>query len=656
MAAKRRKKRPRRKDCFLGIHFIAEPSGTRGPVASAVTRPMIRSIVEAIEPDYVQCDAKTPDGLALYPTEVGTPMRGLARDLLRLWRDVTAARGIALYVRLPGMVDPEAVRRHRSWARTRADGKRDRRCVSVFSPYTDDLLLPELKELADRYRLDGVCVDGECAAVAPDYTPAVRNAFRKETGVRRLPTRPTQKHWPALADFCRDAFRRHLRRWVDEMHVHAPELEVASGSAFGHGMPEPVTADVDYLTAAVPPNDSVRAARLLGRCLQHQGKPWDLRLSACRRRPDGGCGTAKSADQVKQEAAVALALGGGVAVALPLKRDGTVYAWQIDATAEVADFCRRRQPQCHGGEPVPQIALLFANRAYDAQGPHLMRPGDGQLDAVRGLLDTLLGFQDAVDVTMPHHLAGRFDAYPLIVVPEWTDLEGNLVASLLAYAEGGGNLLVVGPDAARPFADALGVTFKGKARPREQYLAFDGRLAAVHAPSATVQIKGPADPVGRLYEANEAKGNGRPAASVIDYGDGRVAATYLNLGEGFGHAATGVARRFFRSLVRGLFPKPMVTIADDVPIDVSVVHIGGQLVVHLVNTGGPHADPTVETFDRVPRLGPLAVRVRTDRRPERVYLQPGTRHLPFHFKDGAAEIELPRLDIHEVIVLEQADS
>jgi hypothetical protein len=601
-------------------------------------------------------DAKDPDGRALYPTEVGTAVPRLARDPLRIWRDVTAARGVALYVRFPGIADPEAVRRHTSWARIRPDGKRDRRRVSIFGPYLDGLLLPQLEELAERYNLDGICVDGEVTALEPDYAAEVRRAFRKETGVRRLPTKPTQKHWPAFAAFCREAFRGHLRRWVDEIHVRAPDIEVAGGGAFTHLMPEAVTADVDYLTAAVPTVDSVNGIRLIGRCLQHQDKPWDLRLAGCRRRSDQVCASTKSAEQLKQEAAVALALGGGIAVAFLQKRDGSVYDWQTDLMVEVADFCRRRRPHCHRADPVPQVALLYSGRGYYARGPNLMRPEEGQLAPVRGLLRTLLGLHYAVEVTMPHHLAGRFDAYPLIIVPEWPDLEPDLVASLLGYVEAGGNLLVIGPEAARPFAAALGVAVKGKVAPKGQYLAFEGHLAALETVSAGVTIKGGARPVGRLYDDNEAKGEGRPAASIIEYGQGRIAATYLNLGERFAHAATAVARRFLAALIRDLFPKPMVEVADEVPLDVSVARVGGQLVVHLVNTGGPHADPTVETFDRVPPLGPLTVRVRTGRRPERVYLQPGTRHLAFHFKEGAAEIELPRLGIHEAIVLEQAGS
>ncbi len=652
MSAKRRRKRPRREQSFLGIHFDLDAEQGSGRLGRCVTRPMVRAIIKTVRPDYIQCDAKGADGLSRYPTEVGVRAPGLVRDPLRIWRDVTAARGVALYARYSGVLDPQAVKRHRAWARVGPDGKADRRAVSVFGPYVDELLLPQLKELAERYGLDGAWMDGECLALEPDYARAVVRAFRKATGLRRAPTRFTHKHWAAFAEFCRDGFRRYLRHYVDEMHVTAPEFQVGSSGAFSHLMPEPVTADVDFLTAEVPPADSVNAARLAGRALAGQGKPWDLRLASSRRRPGQACASTKTAGQLKQEAAVVVALGGGVSVQFPQKRDGSIYAWQMDLMTEVARFCRQRRPFCHRAEPVPQVALLYSGAAYYRSGPGLMRPSAGQLEPVRGVLQALLGLHYAVEVTMDDHLAGRMDAYPLIVVPEWSWLETDLRDALLAYVSGGGGLLVVGPAAAGPFADALGVTVTGEEKVRQQWLAFDGGLAAMETVSAPVRLKGSPRAVGRLHEENDATGKGRPAASIIPYGEGRIAATYLNLGERFLHASTSVAWRFLDALVRELFPRPIVEIRDEAPVDVAVNRVGGQLAVNLVNTGGPHADANVDVFERVPPLGPLKVRIRTGRRPERVFLQPDNRHVAFRFRDGAVEFELPRLDIHEVVMFE----
>ena len=655
MGAKRRRKRLKRSDSFLGIHFDFHAGNDCKHVGRNVTRPMVRSIIERVQPDYIQCDCKGHPGLSSYPTKVGYPAPGFVRDPLRIWRDVTAARGVALYLHYSGVQDHEAVRRHRMGARVGPDGKRDKHNTSVFGPYVDELLLPQLKELADAYDVDGVWVDGECWSLESDYGRQVLAAWRQQTGLKRVPRKITDKHWLEFAEFCREGFRRYLRHYVDEMHAHRPDFQVASNWAFSSFMPEPVSADVDFISGDYSPHDSVNSARLEGRCMARQGKPWDLMAWSFRWKQGERCPTTKSVAQLQQEAAIVLALGGGFQAYFQQKRDGSIYDWQMDVMAEVAKFCRERQPYCHRAQAVPQVALLYSGAAYYRMGPDLLRPWSGQLEPMKGILRCLLDLHQSVEITMEHHLCGRMDEYPIIIVPEWEYLEPGFQKALLAYVEGGGNLLLIGPHAAAQFADALGVTFKGRAEVRDQWLEYKGALAGMKTLSRHARLKDTARGVGGLYAENDFKGTPFPAASVADCGKGRIAATYLNLGERYNQAATSVARSLLAALVRELFPSPIVQIQGAEPVDVTVNRVKGALAVNLVNTAGPHADERVHVFDRVPPAGPLEVSIRTGVRPERVILQPGTRHVPFRFSDGTVHLVLKQLDIHVVILMDLPD-
>ncbi|HUU92542.1 MAG TPA: hypothetical protein VM238_15190 [Phycisphaerae bacterium] len=656
MGSRRRRRRLKRSESFLGIHFDFHAGPDCKRVGKNVTREMVRSIIKRVQPDYIQCDCKGHPGFSSYPTKVGHPVPGFVRDPLRIWRDVTAARGVALYMHYSGVQDHEAVRHHRSWARVGPNRRCDKKNTSVFGPYVDDLLLPQLKELADKYDVDGAWVDGECWSLEPDYGPQVLEAFHRAAHTRAVPRKTTDKRWLAFARFCREGFREYLRHYVDEMHAHDPRFQVASNWAFSSFMPEPVSADVDFLSGDFSPNDSVNSARLEARCLAGQGVPWDLMAWSFRWKPGETCHSTKSVAQLQQEAAVVLTLGGGFQVYFKQKRDGSIYDWQMDVMAEVARFCRERQPFSHRAEPVPQVALLYSGAAYYRMGPDLFRPWSGQLDAMKGILTCLLGLHYSVEITMEHHLAGRMDSYPIIIVPEWEYLEKEFKEELLAYVERGGNLLLIGPGAAAMFAKPLGAVFRRRAETSDQWLEFGGNLAAMKTVSRRASLRDGVQTVGRLFAENNVAGPSRPAASIAEYGEGRIAATYLNLGERFNHASTSVARDFLAALVRELFPAPIVCLEGSDAVDVTVTRIDGQLVVNLVNTAGPHADPTVAVFDRVPRTGPLDVRIRTAKRPERVILQPGTRHLPFRFADGAVQLTLPELDIHEIIVIEDASA
>ena len=116
-------------------------------------------------------------------------------DPLRLWRQVTAERGVALYMHYSGVWDSEAIRRHPDWGVVNADGKTNDKATSRFGPYADKLLIPQLRELAGDYGVDGVWVDGDCWASVPDYSEAALKAFRQATGIAG---RAAQTWRPAL--------------------------------------------------------------------------------------------------------------------------------------------------------------------------------------------------------------------------------------------------------------------------------------------------------------------------------------------------------------------------------------------------------------------------------------------------------------------------
>ncbi|HQM69388.1 MAG TPA: hypothetical protein PK521_08780 [Bacteroidales bacterium] len=146
---------------------------------------MVQTIIDRVQPDYIQTDCKGHTGYTSYPTKVGNPAPGFVGDPLRIWREVTARNGVALYMHYSGVWDTRAIELHPEWAALHADGTRDKEKTSVFGTYVDQLLVPQLKELAGDYDVDGVWVDGECwicpctSALASSFgtDPAGRSSF-----------------------------------------------------------------------------------------------------------------------------------------------------------------------------------------------------------------------------------------------------------------------------------------------------------------------------------------------------------------------------------------------------------------------------------------------------------------------------------------------
>lgn len=167
-----------RKDAFFGLHFDFHAGADCKDVGARVSDRMVEAIIDAAKPDYLQCDCKGHPGIASYPTQVGYPAPGFVRDPLKIWRRVTAKHGVGLFMHFSGVFDTAAIAHHPDWARINEKGERDPNNTSVFGPYVDKLLIPQLKELRERYGVDGVWLDGECWATCQDYSPHVLEVFK----------------------------------------------------------------------------------------------------------------------------------------------------------------------------------------------------------------------------------------------------------------------------------------------------------------------------------------------------------------------------------------------------------------------------------------------------------------------------------------------
>ena len=76
----------------------------------------------------------------------------------------------------------------------------------------------------------------------------------------------------------------------------------------------------------------------------------------------------------------------------------------------------------------------------------------------------------------------------------------------------------------------------------------------------------------------------------------------------------------------------------------------GKLLVHLINTAGPHQ--TQPILDTIPPVGPLTVTLRLDRKPAAVTLEPGARPLAFDYQDGQLRLTVPQVAIHDIVAVQ----
>lgn len=174
-----------------------------------------------------------------------------------------------------------------------------------------------------------------------------------------------------------------------------------------------------------------------------------------------------------------------------------------------------------------------------------------------------------------------------------------------------------------------------------------GSLSTFSTRWHAVKLGGGARPFGELRLAKP-DAAAQPAASITAYGRDRIAAIYFTAGQVYAKDRPAALRAFIHALTRELFPQPMVEVAG-AEVDVTVARNHGQLLVHLVNTSGPHATESI--IANLAPVGPLSVSIRHPRQPASVTLDPTGRPLKFTYRDGKVDLLVPAVAVHEIIVV-----
>jgi len=598
-----------REESFVGIHFDFHAGEADQNIGSNTTPEMVQRILDMVHPDFIQVDSKGHPGWSSYPTKVGNPSPGVVADSLKVWREITARNGVALYTHYSGVWDETAVARHPEWAVVDGAGNKSTQKTSVFSEYKDKLLVPQLLEFALDYGIDGVWVDGECWATQIDYGDAAKEAFKAATGCAEVPTDPSQDDWQEWCNFHREAFREYLRSYVDEVKAKAPNYQIASNWAFTDHMAEPATANVDFISGDYSPNNSVNSARYSSRLMANQDKPWDL--MAWSFASQNGW-VPKTGIQLSREAACVLAQGGAFQAYYTQERDGSLNVSKLDTMATAAKFCRARQELCQHSACFPQVALFCPTATHYF---NISSQGEGLFPMItcqRPILCRLLEMNYAVDILTDSALSRRIDEFPVVIFyrgDRWSD---DLKAKVKEYVSNGGSVVAIGNESVDELKNAVGDFEKVDSLSRDDVWFLDfcrfGEGTMVMFPT----------PVGSPQEFIDANGS--------------------TFGE------------FLQTAMKRAFPKPIVEFDERQPLDVSVRRSQtGLLTIHFVNVSGPHeTEPVVENIDPVVNV---KTTINLPERPTSLRLEPSGVDLDFEWQNSAAVVTLPSIQIHEILVV-----
>jgi len=642
-------------DVFFGIHYDLHARDEDTELGREVTHDHLRERWRKIKPDWVQCDCKGHPGYTSWPTETGTVSPGVVKDALRIHRDVTAELGIKLGMHYSGVIDVVALEQHPDWARIDAAGKPNDRSTCRLSPYADELMIPQLLELVEKYDVDGFWVDGENWGSQPCWCDRCRAEFAERTGITEAPTAGDQPRWGEWLSFQRDVFKEYVTKYADAVHAKKPTCLICSNWMYTVRQPESISVPVDYLSGDYTPNLGAYRAALEARLLDCREITWDLMVWGFTRNAVAANSPSamKPVLHLSQEVAEVVALGGAVMIYAKPQRSGWLTGWEHRIIADLGGFCRARQDVCFQSKPLPEAAILHLDTRYYTRNDPLFNYG-GAMQSIEGALHVLLETHRSTDLLTTEAALEHLPKYKLVVVPDQHPLTEEMSAALQAFARGGGVVLLSGTTLSTDHPDLVGADPSGV--PVEKQVAFQVGNQAIHVGGAWQPVSPRAGTVALsclLSGLEPVKDDSdRIAITQRQLGKGAIVAIHGPLFLDYYHTHFPRHRCFIAELINKLAIDWEVTIDASPRLELIARRKNGKSMLNLINRGaGETLSGQRMIITELPPVEDVTVRLRRTAPPKDVVLAPGNRPLQWSFADGCVRISVPRIEIHDIVVV-----
>ena len=642
----------RRAESYFGLHFDFHADKTCTHIGTATTAADIGKLLDTVKPDFVQVDTKGHPGLASYRSRFAPNAPGLETDHLKIIREETEKRGIALYAHHSGLFDQAACATHPDWAALGQDGKPDPVATDVMGPYVDRELIPCLEELAQDYGFDGAWVDGEEWALKPSFKPEELEEFYRVSGFDHVDTDRLSPSYLAFVAFWKEKFRAYLRHYLNTVHADCPGFQMTSNFSFSQQMPEKPIDEIDFLSG----DNSGVEGRVCVRCYAGLGKPWDSMSygqSGMYINPDGGFSpySTKHIDRMRRDAAMSIAQGGGYQIFNNMTREGQIRLYDLNRLKTIADFVYARKPWCFHARPHCSVAVLHS--AYNAERRHLKEFEWPQLygPSGNGMCDVVLDGGLPCDIIYEYRLEDPL--HRTLIVPDSVHfLSAELKGQLRRFAENGGNLIVCGRESCKLLADLVEADvrdFDGNT----VYASAVGGMFGTHD-AVTFENHGADD----LIDCYLALTDTAPKVSLIvtnPCGKGRVVFVGFDMMEEY--------RKYRYFELPDLMRRILLTVdpAQDAYLESGIRKVelvptekDGLHMVNVMNTTEYGYDEAGAAAGEIPPIYDLTVAVRCDAAPKSVMLEPEHRPAAYTYDGAFLHVKIDRLHIHTVIVIDPA--
>jgi hypothetical protein len=389
-----------------------------------------------------------------------------------------------------------------------------------------------------------------------------------------------------------------------------------------------------------------------GRYIDAHNVPWNLMDWTFCRPTEDIPHQMKTVAHLCQESAEVMSCGGGVFLYDQPQRNGWLTAWHQDIFAEVADFCRERQPFCQNTRSVPEAALLFSDSHVWKHNPMPFCMGNGY-HGLEGALHILIENQIHTDVLDETRFLERLNQYPLVIIPEQDPVSDAVLNALPGYVQNGGTAILTGAHLADLCPDLVGVTSLESPRQGTWHLPAGKECASLPGPWHPVKALNAKAYAPIMKDQEIGKDETEfPAVTIRDLGKGKIVAIHGDFMRTYFDTHHPRQRNFMKTLLESLAIPFKCVVSASPNVEVSMREKGNSLFVNLVNRAvNPTLTPRLHIVEEIPKTGKVTVRLHLPEKPKTVTLEPNARHVDWSYRDKCLTANIESVDIHDILTV-----
>jgi hypothetical protein len=649
---------------FRKVHLdFHTPAWVEGVGSDFNADEFVRTLIEA-KVDNICIFGKCCHGLSYYDTEIGVRHPHLKYDLLRKMIDALRSAGIAVSIYYSIVWDDLIVDRHPEWAQRDKLGNprfgfgKLWRTVCVNSPYTDGILLPQVKELVQRYIPDELwfdmlwVVEEECFC---NYCREVMISLDLD------PESRTDRI--AFSDWTDEHFVEKVSEYIKTLN---PDVRVTYNNCVRVGARHKIPSMDVFEIESLPHAWGYWYFPLYSRHIRTHGIP--VKGMTCRfHKFWGDFGSLKPIPQLQFEAASMIAQGAGCVIGDQLDPGGKLEGPAYRNIGEMFDFIEKRENWSREWKPVVDIGLLADDEPGSiSQG----KPSPNLLGALKILMETHCQF-DIIDCE------ADLTKYALVIVADTVIPTQELLEKLETYLVNGGKLIFTGKSLSSAPNDwrmrFLGTRYNGMSEYSQEYIRVTDEQMSRNVPSIDliaydrfsvvdpidgVEILGRAvqplaerTPIRYMSHLQASPGTVGPYPSIIRFID-RVIYFAPAIFKSYFESGNTVFRHLLDNAIEMLLPQTSVRTNAPSSAEVTLLRSSESYAVHVVNYSPSRRGNHPEVLDEIRSLHDISISVRIPDTPKRVYIFPGEKELSYRSENGYIQVIVPEVEIHAGVCFE----